>query len=542
MVGAIRFNSSRASLEPFDGDSPRHHLKIDRPVAGGRIVAQGIDCGAGPHTDCTESFADLTEHTMQAIPAPGYEFVAWTGACKGAATMTFRVDWTRTCSAVFNPVVPGFGVDDPRASNAFLVEGAPGNPFTTGRHLYTDTARYRVIGVHPTWAIVSVSLPNGGYWEIRLRVPHDQVLRPGAYDARLFRSIPSAEPQFSVWVQSFQCYPELVGRFVIHEVSFVTVDGNLTLNSLAVDFEQRCTASAPPLAGSLRYHSPYRTLTPFKTVVTPPAPPPDRDFDGDGSPDLVWRHRTSGRNALWLLSGTDVKSTMALTPAAAATVSDTDWEIRAVADFNGDTQPDLVWQHKTNGRIAVWFMSAGALLSGSGFATLSGVSVETDLDWKIVGAGDLNRDSQTDLVWRHQTSGALRVWHMSGVEQWDSADLSNSVTDVQWEINAIGDMNGDGWLDVVWRHYGHGGLATWFMRDTTLVQAQRLTPASSPDVNWHIVGLADVNRDGQLDLLWQHYADGRLGVWYMNGVEILTAALLERSVSANVDWRIVGVK
>lgn len=55
-------------------------------------------------------------------------------------------------------------------------------------------------------------------------------------------------------------------------------------------------------------------------------------------------------------------------------------------------------------------------------------------------------------------------------------------------------------------------------------------------------GVVDVNRDGQLDLLWQHYADGRLGVWDMNGVEILTAALLERSVSANVDWRIVGVK
>lgn len=542
MVGAVRFNSSRASLQPFDGDYPLHRLDVDRPVSGGRIVASGIDCGAGPHTHCTESFSGLTDLTMQAIPGPGYEFVAWTGACKGAATTTVRVDWSRTCSAVFNPVIPGFGVDDPRAQNAFLVEGAPGNSFTTGRHLYTNAAVYRVVGVHPTWAILNVFLPDGRWWTVRVRVPHDQVLRPGVYEATLFGSIPSAEPQLSVLLGSTGCFPNLTGRFMIHEISFSTVEGSLTLNSLAVDFEQRCNGTAPPLVGSLRYNSSYRTLTPFQATVAPPPPPPTADFDADGSPDLLWRHRTTGRNALWLMNGTSVKSTVALTPAAAATVSDTDWEIRAVADFNGDTHPDVVWQHKTNGRLAVWFMSGSSLIAGSGLATLSGTSVETDLDWKIVGAGDVNRDTQTDLLWRHQLSGAVRVWHLSGLEQWDSIDVLPAVSDVQWEINGLGDVNGDGWLDIVWRHYGHGALAAWFMRDTSLVQAQRLSPSTSADLSWHIVGLADANRDGQLDLVWQHYVDGRLGIWYMNGVELMSATTIDRNVSSNVDWRIVGVK
>jgi hypothetical protein len=332
-----------------------------------------------------------------------------------------------------------------------------------------------------------------------------------------------------------------VGRFVIHEVSFDTVGGNLTLNSLAADFEQRCTEGAPPLLGSLRYNSSYTTLTPFKTFVMPPASV-TRDFDSDGWPDILWRHRTTGRNALWLMDGVNVKSATSLTPDVAATVSDTDWEIRAIADFNGDMRPDLVWQHKTNGRLAVWFMAGSSLIAGSSFATLSGTSVETDLDWKIVGAGDMNRDSQTDLFWRHQTSGALRVWHMSGVEQWDSVDLSLAVTDLAWEINGIADMNGDGWLDLIWRHYTNGGVAAWFLTDTRLVQASRTTPSTSADLNWHIVGAMDMNRDGRTDLLWQHYADGRLGVWYMNGVELLGAALLPSNVASNVDWRIAGVK
>jgi hypothetical protein len=491
-------------------------------------------------SDCSESFAGLTDVTMQAIPGPGYEFVAWMGACKGTATTTLRVDWTRTCSAVFNPVVPGFGVEDPRARNALLV-GAPGNSFTTGRHLYTNTAVYRVFGVHSTWTVVNVLLPNGRRWEVRLRVPHDQVLGPGVYPAHLFTSIPSAEPQLSVGLDGLQCSASLDGQFVIHEISFATVGGNLTLNSLAADFEQRCAEGAPPLVGALRYNSSYTTLTPFKTFVAPPSPVPG-DFDGDGWPDILWRHRNSGRNALWLMDGVNTKSAIPLTPDAAATVSETDWEIRATADFNGDMQPDLVWQHKSNGRLAVWFMSGSSLLSGRGFDTLSGMSAETDLDWKIVGAGDLNRDSQPDLLWRHQTSGALRVWHMSGVEQWDSVDLSPPVTDVKWEINGVADLNGDGWLDLVWRHYTNGGVAAWFLIDTTLVQAARLTPATSADLDWHIVGAGDMNRDGHSDLLWQHYMDGRIGVWYMNGVELLAAALLPGNVAADVDWRIVGVK
>jgi hypothetical protein len=51
-----------------------------------------------------------------------------------------------------------------------------------------------------------------------------------------------------------------------------------------------------------------------------------------------------------------------------------------------------------------------------------------------------------------------------------------------------------------------------------------------------------MNRDGHSDLLWQHDMDGRIGVWYMNGVELLAAALLPGNVAADVDWCIVGVK
>lgn len=539
VVGAVRFNSSRADIRPFGGAYPVYQLTIDRPP-NGRVTGPGIDCGPGNHASCTATYANPTVAELHATPAGGYRFVGWGGSCADGETTTVNVNWIRRCYAVFNATIPGVGVEDPRVARAsLLVDGEPGAPMVGGhRRILLDLD----VRLYSTRNHVHLSLnPYVGPWFLTFQAPEGQELRAEEYRNTVYSRLTSPNsPALSV-VSAGSCPSgPPTGSFVVHEIVFESPMSG-TVVSFAADFEYRCGPGTPALRGAVRYNSTRSTLTPFAPVVTPSLAA-SSDIDGDGWPDLVWRHRTTGRNALWFMNGTKLRSTVSLTPQAAATVSDTNWEIRAVADFNGDAQPDLIWQHKTNGRLAVWFMSGASLVSVSGFATLSGMSVETELDWKIVGAGDLNRDSQTDLFWRHQTSGALRVWHMNGVEQWDSVELSNVVTDVRWEIAGLSDMNGDGWLDLVWRHYGHGGLAAWFLNDTTLVQATRLTPSTSTDLNWHVVGVADVNRDGQTDLLWQHYADGRLGVWYMNGVELVSAALLERDVSSNVDWRIVGVK
>jgi len=182
------------------------------------------------------------------------------------------------------------------------------------------------------------------------------------------------------------------------------------------------------------------------------------------------------------------------------------------------------------------------MIGASGVLTLSGTSTETDTDWKIVAAGDFNRDGQTELLWWREASGALRVWHMSALEQWDSIDVTPAVTDTQWEVAGVADVNRDGWLDIVWRHYGSGGLAAWFMRDVDVVQTVRLAPPSVADTEWRLVGVADINRDGHPDLVWQHRANGRLAVWYMNGSTMVQAGPLNPAAVSDPDWWVVGVR
>ena len=71
------------------------------------------------------------------------------------------------------------------------------------------------------------------------------------------------------------------------------------------------------------------------------------DFNVDGKPDILWRHDVSGRErglvherARCCTSGTF------LTPPAFA---DMNWQMVGTGDFNGDGQPDILWRHATVG-------------------------------------------------------------------------------------------------------------------------------------------------------------------------------------------------
>jgi DNA-binding beta-propeller fold protein YncE len=65
----------------------------------GRVISapQGIDCAA----QCSNAFADGSRVTLQAVPAPGYELLSWSGACSGKRGCTVEMDEDRSAAATF---------------------------------------------------------------------------------------------------------------------------------------------------------------------------------------------------------------------------------------------------------------------------------------------------------------------------------------------------------------------------------------------------------------------------------------------------------
>jgi hypothetical protein len=209
----------------------------------------------------------------------------------------------------------------------------------------------------------------------------------------------------------------------------------------------------------------------------------------------------------------------------------------AMADFDGDGSRDVIFQHDTTGSIAAWLMSGTTLLSGAEVGQVA------ETAWKIRGAGDMNQDGWPDLVWQHAGDGRLAVWLMQGTSLREGRLLEMPVVpDQNWRIAAVADMNGDGETDLVWQNGANGLLATWLMHGLNYSDGVLLTPSSVDDTNWRIVATGDFNGDGQADLIWRNQVTGTMAAWLMNGTAVGDSVFITPDTVADTNWKIVGPK
>ncbi|MGI0486044.1 DUF4347 domain-containing protein [Pantanalinema rosaneae CENA516] len=264
-----------------------------------------------------------------------------------------------------------------------------------------------------------------------------------------------------------------------------------------------------------------------------------KDFNADGKVDLLWRHQRSGVNGIWLMDGTNF-----LTAQGILSVADLSWKIGGVGDVNGDGRPDIVWRNDRTGTVGLWHMNGNTLLGTAALPpTVSAAHQVTNTNWTIAGRADFNHDGQMDLLWRNSVTGQIAFWLMSGTTLKQEVSLLNQLglplsLGGVWDLVGTGDFNGDGEADLVWRNSQSGENAIWFMNGTTHLSATLLTLAQA-DPGWKIVGIADMNQDNQPDLIWRHEQSGKNGIWLMNGRSV--SGFLGLDAVTNTAWKIVGV-
>lgn len=258
------------------------------------------------------------------------------------------------------------------------------------------------------------------------------------------------------------------------------------------------------------------------------------DINGDGHADIFWHNVADGSLATWWLDGWNVIGTYWL---GITRVSDTNWRVVGTGDLNGDGNTDLVWRHQTEGWLAVWYL-AGCEVRSTQFLSINRVA---DTAWQIRGVADIDGNGKADLIWQHATQGSLAAWLMNGTEVVSTRMLSlDRVSDLDWQIAGAGDVDRDGRADLIWQHRTTGGLAVWFMNGTDVRSTQFLSIDRIRDSNWHIRGVGDVNDDGRADLLWQNESSGELGVWLLDGALVVGQHSLSIERVDDVNWHVVG--
>jgi len=261
------------------------------------------------------------------------------------------------------------------------------------------------------------------------------------------------------------------------------------------------------------------TVTSAAATLTVLSRTPASDFNGDGFTDLLFQNE-AGFVAAWFMNGASLKSASFLTPNQ---VRDSKWEIVGSGRFNADAHEDILFQHR-DGSLAVWFMD-GTKLSSSRF--LDPIGPE-DKDWRVVAASDFNRDGQVDLLFQHE-DGTVAVWHMNGIQLVTSELLKPShPRDDDWRVAGTGDLNADGKPDLIFQHRD-GTLAYWLLDGVSLVKSGLLDPHDPLDKDWRVESVADLNGDGRSDLIFQHKKGGTLAVWFLDGIKLTRAQLLNPS-------------
>src|SRR6266850_1381880 len=236
------------------------------------------------------------------------------------------------------------------------------------------------------------------------------------------------------------------------------------------------------------------------------------DFNNDSRGDILWRNPTSGGTTIWQMAGAHLlgeRDTDGVAPLRTVT---SPWSIAGFGDFDGDGTSDILWRNSSTGENYIYFMDGGIILPSEGY-----IRTIADQTWVIAGVGDFDGDGRSDILWRNTVSGDNYIYFMNGLQIVNEGYI-RSVADQNWSVAAVGDFNGNGKADVLWRNGSTGDNYIYLMNGTAIAGEgyTRTVP-----VVWQVKALGDFNQDNKMDIVWRNSSTGENYVYPMDGVAIL---------------------
>ncbi|MEU8265471.1 FG-GAP-like repeat-containing protein, partial [Micromonospora sp. NPDC048999] len=251
----------------------------------------------------------------------------------------------------------------------------------------------------------------------------------------------------------------------------------------------------------------------WNEVVSPVQPVPAgprHDFSGDGYPDVLALYTPN--NDILLYKGNGAAGFQG------STVIGGNWVnfdiVFSPGDFDGDGKPDVLARHKTTKQLYLY--------RGNGTGGFSGSKILSG-DWSaydmMFSPGDFDGDGKADVMARHATTKDIHLFRGDGN---GNLIAGSTIVGAKWAyfdvIFSPGDFDGDGNPDVMARHsttkdiylYRGGGNGK-FLPGSTIVGA-----------NWtyfdRIFSVGDFNMDGNTDVIARYSPTKDLYLYEGNGV------------------------
>ncbi len=212
------------------------------------------------------------------------------------------------------------------------------------------------------------------------------------------------------------------------------------------------------------------------------------------------------------------------------------WDVQAVGDLDGDGFADLVWRYVVSdspdtGVSYIWFTAGAPATSGTNVTQVRKRG-GAPLDWKLLGAQDLNGDGAADMLY---LSPANQLKALMATPNRTCANLNAGTVPPGHNVLKFADFSGNGRGDILIQEVATGIVKLQMLNANGLIlppytgapddqnasctsSALNVTNttitvrASIANATYYASG--DFDGDGIMDVVWKN-ADGSLTVWLM---------------------------